>query len=279
MDTGANHCIIISMPSRPPIALTIAGSDSGGGAGIQADIKTFAAHGVFGMSVITSITAQNTVGVRGICDLEPDFVRLQMDAVLEDMGADAVKLGMLSSEEIVRAVGEKLREFGVKRLVIDPVMRAKGGDVLLNRGAERALIDELLPLAHILTPNIPEAEALSGSTIGSLEEMRLAAASIKELGPEFVLVKGGHLSAGDEATDVLYDGRDFHELSAERIKTRNTHGTGCTYSASICALLAKGMDTLSAVKKAKWYVTGAIRGSFAIGRGHGPLNHFWNHES
>jgi len=267
------------MPSRPPIALTIAGSDSGGGAGIQADIKTFAAHGVFGMSVITSITAQNTVGVRGICDLEPDFVRLQMDAVLEDMGADAVKLGMLSSEEIVRAVGEKLREFGVKRLVIDPVMRAKGGDVLLNRGAERALIDELLPLAHILTPNIPEAEALSGSTIGSLEEMRLAAASIKELGPEFVLVKGGHLSAGDEATDVLYDGRDFHELSAERIKTRNTHGTGCTYSASICALLAKGMDTLSAVKKAKWYVTGAIRGSFAIGRGHGPLNHFWNHES
>jgi len=266
------------MSQKIPRALTIAGSDSGGGAGIQADLKTFTAFGVFGMSVLTSITAQNTQSVLGISDLPPDFVELQIDAVLTDIGVDAAKTGMLSNEGIILSIASRIRKYNIEKLVIDPVMRAKGGDALLRREAERALIEELLPLAFIVTPNLPEAEALSGMKISSVEDMREAAKRIKSFGPKYVLVKGGHLDWSREAIDVLYDGKGFYEFSAPRIETKNTHGTGCTYSAAICALLAKGIDVLESVGQAKDYVTEAIRRSFCLGKGHGPLNHFWKFE-
>ncbi|HLE24775.1 MAG TPA: bifunctional hydroxymethylpyrimidine kinase/phosphomethylpyrimidine kinase [Thermodesulfobacteriota bacterium] len=261
-----------------PRALTIAGSDSGGGAGIQADLKTFTAFKVFGMSVLTSITAQNTESVSGIYDLPPDFVKLQIHAVLSDIGVDAVKTGMLSNEDIISAVAEKIKQYGIKKLVIDPVMRAKSGDTLLKPEAERALIEELLPLAYIVTPNLSEAGALSGIKVSSLEDMREAARRIKLIGCKFVLVKGGHLKWSHEAIDILYDGKKFHDFSSPRIKTKNTHGTGCTYSAAICAGLAKGLNAREAIRQAKDYVTEAIRNSFSLGNGHGPLNHFWRFE-
>ncbi|GBC81724.1 Hydroxymethylpyrimidine/phosphomethylpyrimidine kinase [bacterium HR10] len=256
-------------------ALTIAGSDSGGGAGIQADLKTFTALRVYGLSVLTAITAQDTCRVAGVIEVPADFVRLQLDVVMCDIGADAAKTGMLSSPEIIEAVAEGIREHRIERLVVDPVMRAKSGDRLLRAEAEEALVRRLLPLAYLVTPNIPEAEALVGWPIRSLEDMRNAARHIFELGPRAVLVKGGHLDSGSEAVDILYDGREFHEVVAERIPTRNTHGTGCTYSAAITAYLARGEGLLEAVRRAKHYVTMAIRYGFPIGRGHGPLNHFW----
>lgn len=266
------------MTERIPRALTIAGSDSGGGAGIQADLKTFTAFSVFGISVITSITAQNTRSVLGIRDLPPEFVELQIDAVLSDIGADAVKTGMLSNEEIILAVAGKIKEYRVEKLVIDPVMRAKGGDVLLKSEAEKALIEELLPLSFIVTPNIPEAEALSGIPISSIQDMKKAAKKIKSLGARNVLIKGGHLENTSESTDILYDGKDFYNFSTPRIETKNTHGTGCTYSSAICAGLAKGLYLTEAIEGAKRYVTEAIRRSFNLGAGHGPLNHFWEFE-
>jgi hydroxymethylpyrimidine/phosphomethylpyrimidine kinase len=258
-----------------PRALTIAGSDSGGGAGIQADLKTFTALNVYGMSVITSITAQNTQSVIGISDTSPDFVELQVDAVVGDIGVDAVKTGMLSNERIVLSVAKKIKQYGIEKLVVDPVMRAKGGDPLLKKEAEIALKDELLPLAYIVTPNIFEAELLSGIRVRSVEDMNLAANKISALGPKNVLVKGGHLDSTPEAIDVLFDGNEFHKYRAPRINTKNTHGTGCTYSAAICAGIAKGFHILDAVEDAKEYVTQAIRNSFNLGKGHGPLNHFW----
>ncbi|MER3445474.1 MAG: bifunctional hydroxymethylpyrimidine kinase/phosphomethylpyrimidine kinase [Candidatus Dadabacteria bacterium] len=258
-----------------PRALTIAGSDSGGGAGIQADIKTFTAFGVFGMSAITSITAQNTESVLGIYDLPPEFVKLQIDAVLGDIGADATKTGMLSNEGIISAVAEKIKEYRIEKLVVDPVMRAKSGDRLLKNESESALTQELLPLAFIVTPNIPEAEALSGIEISSIADMREAAKRIKSLGPGYVLLKGGHIEQTSESIDILYDGEDFYNFSFPRIETKNTHGTGCTYSAAICAGLANGLGAIEAIREAKGYVTEAIRGSFNLGKGHGPLNHFW----
>jgi len=256
-------------------ALTIAGSDSGGGAGIQADLKTFTALRVYGLSVLTAITAQDTCRVAGVIELPADFVRLQLDVVMRDIGADAAKTGMLSSPEIIEAVAEGIREHGIERLVVDPVMRAKSGDRLLRAEAEDALIRRLLPLAYVVTPNIPEAEVLVGEPIRSREDMRRAARRIFDLGPRAVLIKGGHLEIGSEAVDVLYDGRDFHEFAATRVRTRNTHGTGCTYSAAIAAYLARGDGLLEAVRKAKQYVTMAIRYGFSLGHGHGPLNHFW----
>jgi hydroxymethylpyrimidine/phosphomethylpyrimidine kinase len=256
-------------------ALTIAGSDSGGGAGIQADLKTFTALRVYGLSVVTAITAQNTCQVAGVIELPADFVRLQLDMVMRDIGADAVKTGMLSSPEIIEAVAEGVREHGIERIVVDPVMRAKSGDRLLRPEAEEALVRRLLPLAYVVTPNIPEAEVLVGWPIRSREDMKKAAQQIFDLGPRAVLVKGGHLDAGPEVVDILYDGRQFYEFTAERIGTRNTHGTGCTYSAAIAAYLARGDDMLEAIRKAKHYVTMAIRYGFSIGQGHGPLNHFW----
>lgn len=261
-----------------PRALTIAGSDSGGGAGIQADLKTFTAFRVFGMSVVTSVTAQNTVTVLGKSDLPSEFVELQIDAVLGDIGCDAVKTGMLSNRHIVSSVAQKLGEYGVDKLVVDPVMRSKGGETLLDDDAADVMVRELLPLAFVVTPNIPEAERISGVGISSTGDMKEAAIKIKTLGPSYVLIKGGHLDTAQDAVDILYDGADFYELRAPRIDTTNTHGTGCTYSAAICAALARGFSPVDAVKEAKDYVTFAIERSFDLGKGHGPLNHFWKFE-
>ncbi len=256
-----------------PRVLTIAGSDSGGGAGIQADLKTYLAHKVFGMSAITSVTAQNTQGVLGIHDLPPDFVALQIRAVLDDIGTQVVKTGMLSNAEIIRAVAHTLREYEIPYIVVDPVMRAKGGDPLLQPEAQEALIQEMLPLATVVTPNLPEAEALTQMEIRSLQEMKEAARRIHRMGPRFVLVKGGHLESSDRSIDLLYDGRQFHRYEADRIPTRNTHGTGCTFASAIAANLALGYSVPEAVDRAKAYVTGAIRHSLPLGKGHGPLDH------
>jgi len=259
-----------------PRALTIAGSDSGGGAGIQADLKTFTALKVFGMSAITSVTAQNTDSVLGISDLSPEFVGLQIDAVVNDLGADAVKIGMLSNRDIIETVAEKILEYDLKNIVLDPVMVTSSGDQLLKSDAQETLIKELLSHATVLTPNIPEAEVISCLKISSVEDMKTAAEKIRTLGPKNVLLKGGHLDKSTNAVDILYDGNDFFEFKALRVDTQNTHGTGCTYSAAICAGLAKGFSVIEAVKEAKDYVTFAIQNSFDIGKGNGPLNHFWN---
>jgi len=258
------------------LALTIAGSDSGGGAGIQADLKTFSAHGVFGMSVITSITAQNTLGVLGILDVTPEMVYLQMKAIFEDLYPDAVKIGMVSNEEIIKTIAKGLKEYGVEKVVLDPVMIAKSGDPLLKPEAMKALKEELLPLSLVVTPNLMEAKELTGMEIKNISDMKEAAKKILSLGAKVVLVKGGHLEG--EAVDVFYDGVEFYEIKAERINTKNTHGTGCTFSSAIAANLALGYDLLEAVKRAKRYITGAIKNSLSIGHGVGPTNHFWNVE-
>jgi len=260
----------------PARALTIAGSDSGGGAGIQADLKTFTALGVYGMSVVTSVTAQNTVSVLGINDLPPEFVGLQIDAVLSDIGADAVKIGMLSNAGIVSVVARKLREHGQGNVVLDPVMVSKGGAVLMESAAREAIKKDLFGLVRIITPNIPEAEVITGLRIGSVAAMKDAALAMRGLGPECVVVKGGHLAGGPDAVDVLLDDEGFFELRAPRVDTKNTHGTGCTFSAAACASLAKGASPREAVRAAKEYVTGAIERAFRLGAGNGPLNHFWN---
>jgi hydroxymethylpyrimidine/phosphomethylpyrimidine kinase len=255
----------------PPKALTIAGSDSGGGAGIQADLKTFAAFGVYGTSALTAVTAQNTRGVFAVAEVPEEVIAMQIDVVLEDIGADAAKTGMLSSASIVETVADRLEAWGVAQLVVDPVMVAKGGHPLLQQSAVAAVKERLLPLAAVVTPNIPEAEILAGITIDSDQTARDAARAIFELGPRYVIVKGGHRTG--DATDVDYDGAAFTELVAERIDTRNTHGTGCSYSAAIAALLARGMPTLEAIAGAKAWLTEAIRASYAIGDGHSPVNH------
>jgi len=254
-------------------ALTIAGSDSGGGAGIQADLKTFMAFGVYGMSAVTALTAQNTVGVQGVFEVSPAFVRMQIESVMADIGADAAKTGMLSGEAIVRTVAEAVREFRIPNLVVDPVMAAKGGDPLLAPDACRAVRIELVPLAAVLTPNIPEAEALLGRRIEGLEGMEKAARELRELGCRWVALKGGHLEHGPEAVDILTDGKELHFLRAPRLNSRNTHGTGCTFASAIAAGLAKGHSVPDAVQTAKEYVTEAIRSGIAVGRGHGPTNH------
>lgn len=254
------------------IVLTIAGSDSGGGAGIQADLKTFSALGVYGMSVLTSITAQNTLGVQGIHDLPPEFVGLQIDSVMQDIGTDAAKTGMLSNAQIIKIVSEKVKKYKVKNLVIDPVMIAKGGDRLLKENAVESLKQDLVPLANVVTPNLSEAEVLSGLKIKNLSDMKEAARKIFRLGAQNVLIKGGHLSS-DEAIDVLYNGKTFQEFKAKRFETKNTHGTGCTFSSAIAAELAKGKKVEEAVNIAKKYITLAIKNSLNIGHGHGPLNH------
>ncbi len=253
-------------------ALTIAGSDSGGGAGIQADLKTFAARGVYGTSVLTAITAQNTRGVSGVLELPEDIIAAQFDAVLSDIGADAAKTGMLSSVPIIELVSEKLRQWGVDRLVVDPVMVAKSGDRLLREDAAGALRERLLPLALVLTPNLPEAEALIGRPVRTRAEIEDAARRIAEMGVRNVVIKGGH--AEGAPTDLLYDGDRFIEYPAERIESSNTHGTGCTFSAAIAAALARGESVPDAVGEAKRYTTEAIRQAPEIGHGHGPLNHF-----
>ena len=258
---------------RVPTAMTIAGSDSGGGAGIQADLKTFAALGVYGTSVLTAITAQNTVGVTGIHEVPVDIVAAQIEAVISDIGADAVKTGMLSSSDIIETVARELAHFRVDHLVVDPVMVAKSGDRLLREEAVSAMRRSLLPLAAVVTPNIPEAGALTDTSIESGSDARRAAERIVSMGAKSVVVKGGHLPG--RPVDLFYDGREFREFDAPRIETRNTHGTGCTFASAIAAGLARGLEVVDAVASAKEYVTEAIRHSFDVGQGHGPLNHFY----
>lgn len=255
-------------------ALTIAGSDSGAGAGIQADLKTFAACGVYGTSAITAVTAQNTTGVMSWQALEADLVIAQVEAVAEDFGIEAVKTGMLASAAIVEAVAATIRELGLPNLVVDPVMVAKGGDRLLNEDAIHALRLELLPRAEIVTPNVPEAEVLAGMSIRSLEDMREAGRRILALGPRVVVVKGGHLD-GPEVVDVVVSDDDNFELRGRRIPGPHTHGTGCTFSAAIAAFLARGHSARESLEKARAYLEGAIAHAPGLGHGHGPLGHFW----
>jgi hydroxymethylpyrimidine/phosphomethylpyrimidine kinase len=256
---------------KPVRILTIAGSDSGGGAGIQADLKTITVLGGFGMSVITALTAQNTLGVHGIHDVPPEFIAAQFDAVAGDIGVDAAKTGMLATSEVIRTVTGKVRQYGIAKLVVDPVMVAKGGASLIREEAKKTLITELIPLAFVLTPNIPEAEDLSGIRIVTLDDMKKAARIIRGLGVRYVVVKGGHLSG--DAVDLLYDGNEFREFASPRIVTADTHGTGCTYSAAIATALGFGKDVPTAVKEAKRYITAAVRYAWRVGGGHGPTNH------
>jgi hydroxymethylpyrimidine/phosphomethylpyrimidine kinase len=255
-----------------PKALTIAGSDSGGGAGIQADLKTFSAFEVFGMSAVTAVTAQNSLGVLGVLDLPPDFVGRQIDAVLDDFGADAIKTGMLATAGVVGVVAGRLRAYRGAPVVVDPVMVASSGDPLLQPAARDTLVRELLPLAYIVTPNLHEAASLANMAIDSEEDMAEAARRIAALGPRHVLVKGGHRK--DDATDVLWDGATLTRFTAPRVDTDATHGTGCTLSAAIAAGLARGRELPDAVREAKAYVTDALRGGFTAGRGVRVLRHF-----
>ena len=254
--------------------LTIAGSDSGGGAGIQADLKTFAAHGVFGTCAVTAVTAQNTLGVIAWQAVPADLVTAQIEAVVGDIGTDAVKIGMLATAAIVEAVGAAIEALDLPQVVIDPVMIAKGGDRLLSEDAVDAMRAELLPRAHVLTPNIPEAEVLAGMRIGSIEAMAEAGARILAMGPRVVVVKGGHLD-GPEAVDVVCGAAGTFELRRPRMAGPHTHGTGCTLSAAIAANLARGLDDRRAIENAREYLDGAIRHAPGLCRGHGPLNHFW----
>ncbi|MGI5817180.1 MAG: bifunctional hydroxymethylpyrimidine kinase/phosphomethylpyrimidine kinase [Armatimonadota bacterium] len=258
---------------RPPVALTMAGSDSGGGAGIQADLKTFTVLGVFGMSAITAVTVQNTVGVRDALVLEPQLVAAQIDAVLEDIGCDAAKTGMLGTAEVVEAVAARLIAHEVPNVVVDPVMVAKSGDRLLAEDARIAVIEHLLPAARLVTPNLPEAEALLGGEV-TRETMEDAARALCEMGAGAAVIKGGHLGAG-AAEDVLYDAEtgEVHRFRAPRVETTNTHGTGCTFSSAIAAFLARGWRLERAVAWGKRFVTEAIRRGLPLGEGHGPTDH------
>lgn len=275
-----------SAPSSRPASrryfrvLTIAGSDSGGGAGIQADLKTFAALGCYGMSAITALTAQNTLEVNAIHPVPPDFAAAQIAAVFEDIGADAVKIGMLYSAELIRVVAGQLRRYAAGNIVLDPVMVAQSGDRLIESDAVGAIRDHLMPLATIVTPNLPEAEVLADRRIRSREDMAAAARELARGGSEAVLLKGGHLETTD-SSDLLHLCREnrFVTLPAERIASRNTHGTGCTLSSAVAAQLARGDDLETAVRRAKDYLTGALRAgaAYRIGNGHGPVHHFYRY--
>lgn len=265
--------------SFPPIlptpkAMTIAGSDSGGGAGIQADLKTFAALGVYGSSALTAVTAQNTLTVLAIAEVPDEVIALQIDGIMEDIGADAIKTGMLSSAGIIDVIVDRLEAWGSAKLVVDPVMVAKSGETLLQSTAIRALATKLLPLALIATPNFPEAEVLSRRDIVSDDDLRYAAAAIHALGPRYVVIKGGH--RGGPPVDLVFDGGSFMEVGGIRVATTNTHGTGCTFSAAIAAFLARGLEPLAAIEAAKRYVLGALEASYSIGSGHSPVNHFFD---
>ncbi|MFQ5350894.1 MAG: bifunctional hydroxymethylpyrimidine kinase/phosphomethylpyrimidine kinase [Thermoanaerobaculia bacterium] len=265
------------MATTPPRVLTIAGSDSGGGAGIQADLKTFAAHAVYGMSVITAVTAQNTRGVSAVAELPSELVGAQIDAVFDDIGVDALKIGMLSSAGIIAVVAERLRHWSGPPVVLDPVMVAKSGDPLLAEDAVEALRAELVPLATVLTPNLPEASRLAGSGPTDSEEQRLLVARrLAESGPA-VLLKGGHLE-DDTIVDLLCVGREVHRWTHPRVASTSTHGTGCTLSAAIAARLARGDELVSAVGGAIEYLQGAIRAAYPVGEGCGPVNHLYRLE-
>jgi len=261
--------------AKVPVALTIAGSDSGGGAGIQADLKTFSALGVYGASAITAVTSQDTLRVYGVVELEPAFVASQIDAVIGDIGADAVKTGMLASAPIIEAVADRLRHWDVTTLVVDPVMVAKGGDKLLRDDAVTALKERLLPLALVVTPNIPEAEVLVGRSLRGWDEIKEAAREIHAMGVANVVIKGGHMEDDIRATDLLFDGNGFRDYSTGRVDTKSTHGTGCTFASAVAATLAKGESVPLSVASAKAYVTKALQSSYELGHGHGPVNHFY----
>ena len=266
------------MANEIPIILSIAGSDPSGGAGIQADLKTFSALGAYGAAAVTALTAQNTRGVTGIHNVPPEFVALQVDTVFADLRVDAVKVGMISTADIARAVVASLRHAGARNVVLDPVMIAKSGHALLDPTAVAAVREELVPLATVITPNLPEAGVLLDSEMPqTLTEMRDAARALHRLGPAYVYLKGGHLG-GEESPDLLYDGTTIVELTAKRVHTANTHGTGCTLSSAIAALLPQRSSVRGAVEEAKAYLTAAIAASdrLHVGSGHGPVHHFYS---
>jgi hydroxymethylpyrimidine kinase / phosphomethylpyrimidine kinase / thiamine-phosphate diphosphorylase len=252
--------------------LTIAGSDSGGGSGIQADLKTILSLGGYGMSVVTAVTAQNTLGIQGMVPISPEFVALQLESTLGDIGADCVKTGMLVNAEIVRVVAEKIAKYQIEKVVVDPVLASEWGSVLLDEEGRKAVVNELFPVAHLLTPNIPEAEILTGKTITTVSDMKKAAKKLQKMGPKYVLVKGGHLK--EMAVDVLHDGNQHYEFSTQRVRTRHTHGTGCTLASAIATRLAQGISLMECIDQAKRYLYRALRFSLSLGSGIGPTNHF-----
>ncbi|MGD9107100.1 MAG: bifunctional hydroxymethylpyrimidine kinase/phosphomethylpyrimidine kinase [Desulfobacterales bacterium] len=257
------------------VALTIAGSDSSGGAGIQADLKTFQAHGLFGMSAVTAVTVQNTQKVYDVQEMVPRIVHDQITCLFDDIKIDVVKIGMVSSIELIKAIATALKAVNPPPVVLDPVMVSKSGYRLLNQDAQDALVEHLFPMSAVITPNIYEAEALIGKKIKTIEDMKSAAGDILKLNVKKVVVKGGHLRE-DRATDVLYDGKEYKELHGHWVKTKNTHGTGCTYSSAIAANIALGKTFFEAVSLAKQYITGAIEHSLSIGQGYGPTHHFFD---
>ena len=269
--------LAVTINNRVPIALTIAGSDSGGGAGIQADIKTFSSLGVYAASAITAVTAQDTNRVYGFVEMTPEFVAQQIDAVMGDIGAEAVKTGMLASAPIVEAVADRMKHWGVTNLVVDPVMVAKGGDKLLLDNAVEALKTRLFPLALVVTPNIPEAEVLVGRPLKTWDEIMEAAREIHGWGVANVVIKGGHFEGELTATDILYDGQGYRDFSVGWVETTSTHGTGCTFASAIAAMLAKGENVPTAVAGAKAFVTKALQDAYPIGHGHGPVHHFYRY--
>ena len=252
--------------------LTIAGSDSGGGSGIQADLKTIQSLGGYGMSVVTALTAQNTLGIKSILPVDPDFVALQMDAVLEDIGADCIKIGMLANAGIVRVVAEKIAKHRIEKVVIDPVMSSTDGNILLDERGREALVRELFPLGYVVTPNIPESEILTKKKIGGVPDMKKAARRIRKMGPKNVLIKGGHLE--EAPVDILHDGYEDYEFYSQRAVTRHTHGTGCTLASALATFLAQGLPLMESIDKAKRYLYRALRFSLPLGRGIGPANHY-----
>jgi len=252
--------------------LTIAGSDSGGGSGIQADLKTILSLGGYGMSVVTAVTAQNTLGIQGMVPISPEFVALQLESTLGDIGADCVKTGMLVNSEIVRVVAEKIAKYQIEKVVVDPVLASEWGSVLLDEEGRKAVVKELFPVAYLLTPNIPEAEILTGKTITTVSDMKKAAKKLQKMGPKYVLVKGGHLK--EMAVDVLHDGSQHYEFSTERVRTRHTHGTGCTLASAIATRLAQGISLMECIDQGKRYLYRALRFSLSLGSGIGPTNHF-----
>jgi len=253
--------------------LSIAGSDCSGGAGIQADLKTFSAHGLYGMTVITSVVAENTYRVTDFQDVRPDIIEKQMDDIFEDISPDAVKIGMLSCYETMVAVEGNLRKWKPCNIVVDPVMYAKNGCALMEESAISTLVSKVVPLADLITPNIPEAEKITGTIIKTLDDMRQAARLIHRMGCKAVVVKGGHLEG--DAIDILYDGNEFYEYSAPRVETKHTHGTGCTFSSAIASNLALGIPVHLAVEKAKLYINDAIVHAPKLGKGNGPTHHFY----
>ncbi len=266
--------------AKVPVALTIADSDSGGGSGIQADLRTFSSLGIYGVSALTAVTVQDTLRVHASVQMEPDFVAAQIDAVLNDLGADAVKTGLLASALVVEAVANRLRHHDIKNLVVDPVMIARSGEPLLSDEGVQVLKEQLLPLALVLTPNLPEAEVLAGRQIQTWDDMHVAAEKIHSFGAANVVIKGARLGENlldTMATDLLYDGREFREFTAHRVQTENTNGTGSTFASAIAATLAKGDNVATSVAAAKAFVTKGLQEAFSLGHGRGPIHQFYRY--